>query len=75
MWFLFGEVSSSSGGLGWATLFNCGTPCTFHIIILVVSHLGFEDGNFVFVAPVPGHRFPFTLCHPDLEENSHPTIL
>ena len=33
MWFLFGEVSSSSGCLGWATLFYCGTPCTFHIII------------------------------------------
>ena len=31
MWFLFGEVSSSSGCLGWATLFYCGTP--FHIII------------------------------------------
>ena len=26
MWFLFGEVSSSSGCLGWATLFYCGTP-------------------------------------------------
>ena len=25
MWFLFGEVSSSSGCLGWATLFYCGT--------------------------------------------------
>ena len=25
MWFLFGEVSSSSGYLGWATLFYCGT--------------------------------------------------
>ena len=24
--FLFGEVSSSSGCLGWATLFYCGTP-------------------------------------------------
>ena len=23
---LSGEVSSSSGCLGWATLFNCGTP-------------------------------------------------
>ena len=23
---LFGEVSSSSGCLGWATLFYCGTP-------------------------------------------------
>ena len=34
MWFLFGEVSSSSGCLGWATLFYCGTPCVFHIIIL-----------------------------------------
>ena len=26
LWFLFGEVSSSSGCLGWATLFYCGTP-------------------------------------------------
>ena len=26
MWFLFGEVSSSSGCMGWATLFYCGTP-------------------------------------------------
>ena len=28
MWFLFGEVSSSSSSwcLGWATLFYCGTP-------------------------------------------------
>ena len=25
MWFLFGEVSSSSGYLGWAALFYCGT--------------------------------------------------
>ena len=25
MWFLFGEVSSSCGCLGWATLFYCGT--------------------------------------------------
>ena len=35
MWFLFGEVSSSSGCLGWAALFYCGTPCAFHIIILL----------------------------------------
>ena len=26
VWFLFGEVSSSSGYLGWAALFYCGTP-------------------------------------------------
>ena len=26
MWFLFGEVSSSSGCLGWAMLFYCDTP-------------------------------------------------
>ena len=26
MWFLFGEVSFSSGCLGWATIFYCGTP-------------------------------------------------
>ena len=35
MWFLFGDVSSSSGCLGWARLFYCGTPLAFHIIILV----------------------------------------
>ena len=34
VWFLFGEVSSSSGCLGWATLFYCGTPWAFHIIFL-----------------------------------------
>ena len=36
MWFLFGEVFSSSGCLGWAALFYCGTPCAFHIIILLI---------------------------------------
>ena len=30
-----GEVFYSSGCLGWATLFYCGTPCAFHIIILL----------------------------------------
>ena len=34
MLFLLGEVSSSPGCLGWATLFYCGTPRAFHIIIL-----------------------------------------
>ena len=29
-----GEVCSSSGCLGLATLFYCGTICAFHIIIL-----------------------------------------
>ena len=29
-----GEVSSSSGCLGWATLFYCGTPSAFLIIII-----------------------------------------
>ena len=38
MWFLFGEVSSSSGCLGWATLFYCGTPWAFHIIILYFTN-------------------------------------
>ena len=31
---LFGEVSSSSGCLGWAALFYCGTPWAVHITIL-----------------------------------------
>ena len=30
-----GGVCSSSGWLGLATLFYCGTPCAFNIIILV----------------------------------------
>ena len=38
MWFLFGEDSSSSGCLGWATLFHCGTSWAFHIIILLKSN-------------------------------------
>ena len=38
MWFLFGEVSSSSGCLGWATLFYCGTPSAFQIIIFYRRH-------------------------------------
>ena len=37
-----GGVSSSSGCLGWATLFYCGTPCAFHIIILLVLRLIFK---------------------------------
>ena len=32
-----GEVSSSSGCLGWAALFYCGTPRAFHIIIESLS--------------------------------------
>ena len=39
MWFLFGEVSSSSGCLGWATLFYCGTPLAFHIVILQIQNV------------------------------------
>ena len=34
MWFLFGEVSSSSRCLGWAVLFDYGIPLAFHIVIL-----------------------------------------
>ena len=34
MWFLFGEVPSSSGCLGWATLFYCGTPWASCVVIL-----------------------------------------
>ena len=38
MWFPFGEVSSSSGCLGWAAgFFYCGTPLAFHIIILEIK--------------------------------------
>ena len=42
MWFLFREVSSSSGCLGWATLFYCGTPWAFHIIIFSCISNGFN---------------------------------
>ena len=34
-----GDVSSSSGCLGWATVFYCGTPWAFHLIILLYSFL------------------------------------
>ena len=36
MWFLFGEVSSSPGCLGWAALFYCGTPWAFHIRVIIL---------------------------------------
>ena len=32
--------------------------CPF--VVLVVSHLGFNDGNSVLIAPVPGHCFNLT---------------
>ena len=31
--------------------------CLF--VVLVVSHLGFEGGTLVLIAPGPGHCFPF----------------
>ena len=37
VWFLFGEVCSSSVYLGWAALFYCGNPWPFYITILVHS--------------------------------------
>ena len=43
MWFLVGEVSSSSGYLGWAVLFYCGTPGAFDIIILIVEEFIMEE--------------------------------
>ena len=39
MWFLFGEVSSSSGCLRLATLLYRDTPLAFHIIILFRIHM------------------------------------
>ena len=33
----------------------------FNIVILVISHFGFEGGTLVLIAPVPGHCFSFTL--------------
>ena len=50
MWFLFGEVSSSSGYLGWATLFYCGTPCAFHIIIWHLRFSLFSFAKFAIIA-------------------------
>ena len=35
--------------------------CIF--VVSVVSHLGFEDGTFVLITPVPGHCFPFTFVN------------
>ena len=32
------------------------------IVILVISHIGFEGGTLVLIASVPGHCLSFTLC-------------
>ena len=36
MWFLFGDVSSSSWCLGWAALYHCCTPWAFYIFVLLL---------------------------------------
>ena len=40
-------------------------PFYFDIVILVISHFGFEGGTLVLIAPVPGHclSFPFYYIH------------
>ena len=63
MSFLFGEVSSSSGCLGWATLFYCGTA--FHIIILFTcNYVVSVRGGFLFLLL----RY-FIVAHPGLPYN------
>ena len=67
MWFLFGEVSSSSGCLGWATLFYCGTPWAFHIII-VKRHRNFDTktGNWE-----PQQNYRLGTVSKSLIDNEH----
>ena len=37
-----GEVSSSFGSMGWATLFYCGTPLAFYIILYININIFIE---------------------------------
>ena len=43
------------------SVFQSYFPCLCIFVVLVVSHLGFEDENLVLIALVPGHCFPFTF--------------
>ena len=52
MWFLFGEVSSSSGCLGWATLFIVALPEPSIVIL--------NGRTLVLITSVPGHWLSFT---------------
>ena len=61
MWFLFGEVSSSSGCLGWAELFYCGTPCAFHIIILHICLFHVSLTQFICKTTTCSQKVPITL--------------
>ena len=59
-----GEVSSSSGCLGWATLFYCGTPSAFLIIIVqwcvkTVSNSTFETAYHIIQQSLPGGKTIF----------------
>ena len=63
-----GEVSSSSGCLGWATLFYCGTPSAFHIIIIQrcvksVSNSTFNTAYHIVQQPLPGGKHYFTKIY------------
>ena len=45
MWFLLGEVSSSSGCLGWATLFYCGTmSLPYNYFLKNLTHIVTDSG-------------------------------
>ena len=41
--------------------YNKRKHCTVFIVILVISHFGFEGGTLVLIASVPGHCLPFTF--------------
>ena len=47
-------------------MFSLLHVCPF--VNLVVSHLGFNGGNLVLIAPVPGHCFPSTLSRENMSE-------
>ena len=51
MWFLFGEVSSSSGYLGWATLFYCCTPEPSYNYFGVCYFLRFSADELMYPGP------------------------
>ena len=43
----------------------------WHIVMLVISHFGFEGGTLVLNASVPGHCLSFTFYHEQQHQYTH----
>ena len=72
MWFLFGEVSSSSWCLGWAALLYCCTPWAFHIIILKISFLSMIVLIDLFLAK---HNVEYSMSIPRRDKGCTPILV